>query len=333
MLAGDVGLNPSPQSADISSPTESFNDYMNVSVFEKNFSLIHYTVQSLLNKTDQIQMELSHFDIIALSETWLSPTTDDNDIKLINNQHPFRKDRQKNNYGGVIVYVHDNIPCKKRQDLEFQGLESIWLELKLKSKTILFGIFYRPPNSSNEILEKIDDSIDLALDNDVSDVTITDDFNLSFLDSASRNKLLSIVNQYSLCQITDEPTHFTETSSSIIDLFFTRNPDNVIVSGVGEAFLDQNIRYHYPVYAVFKFDKPKHHCYKRKIWKYDNGDYERLKQLIHDFDWQSLKDHNINMYVENFTNKFLELCEMTIPNKFITIRPTVVQRSCSKINT
>ena len=69
MLAGDVELNPGPQSADISSSTESFNDYMNVSVFEKNFSLVHFNVQSLLNKTDQIQMELSHFDIIAVSET------------------------------------------------------------------------------------------------------------------------------------------------------------------------------------------------------------------------------------------------------------------------
>ena len=101
------------------------------------------------------------------------------------------------------------------------------------------------------------------MDNDVSDVIITGDFNLSFLDSASRNKLLSVVNQYSLCQIIDEPTHFTETSSSITDLFFTRN-QNVIVSGVGDAFLDQNIRYHCPDFAVFKFDKPKHHCYKKE---------------------------------------------------------------------
>ena len=44
LLAGDVELNPGPQSADISSSTESFNDYMNVSVFEKNFSLVHYNV-------------------------------------------------------------------------------------------------------------------------------------------------------------------------------------------------------------------------------------------------------------------------------------------------
>ena len=202
MLAGDVELNPGPQSADISSSTESFNDYMNVSVFEKNFSLVHYNVQSLLNKTDQIQMELCHFDIIALSETWLSPTTEDNDIKLINCQHPFRKDRQTNNYDGVIVYFRDNIPCKRRQDLEFQGLEWIWLELKLKSKTILFDIFYRPPNSSNEILETIDDSVGLALDNDF---IITGDLNLSFLEVAT-NYYQSLISTPSVRLLTNPRT-------------------------------------------------------------------------------------------------------------------------------
>ena len=84
MLAGDVELNPGPQSAGISSSTESFNGYMNDSVFEKNFSLVHYNVQSLLNKIDQIQMELSHFDITALSETWLSPTPDDSAAQILN---------------------------------------------------------------------------------------------------------------------------------------------------------------------------------------------------------------------------------------------------------
>ena len=102
------------------------------------------------------------------------------------------------------------------------------------------------------------------MDNDVTDVIVTGDFNLNFLDSASRNKLSAIVNQYSVRQIIDEPTHFTETSSSIIEFFFTRNPDNVIVSGVGEAFLDQNIRYHCPVYAVFKFVNPSIIVTKRK---------------------------------------------------------------------
>ena len=146
LLSGDVELNPGPLSADLSSSTDSSFSYMNVSVFENNFSLVHYNVQSLLHKIGQIELELSNFDVIALSETWLSPAIKDDDIKLANFQDPFRKDRHINNYGGVIVYVRENIPCKRRRDLELQGLESIWLELKLKSKVVLFGLFYRSPN-------------------------------------------------------------------------------------------------------------------------------------------------------------------------------------------
>ena len=277
-------------------------------------------MQSLLNKIDLLQVELSHFDVIALSETWSFQSIDDTDLKLLNYQSPFRKDRQTNNYGGVIVYVRDNIPCKRRPDLEVQGLESLWLELRLKSKVVLFGTFYRPPNSSNEILDKIEESIDLALDHDVADVVVTGDFNLNFLDNANRARIMSVFDQYSLYQLINEPTHYTETSSTLIDLLFTRNPE--IISGVGEAFLDQNLRYHCPTYAVFNFDKPKYQCYKRKIWKYDDGDYGQLRQLIQEFNWQSLKNDDINVYAENVTNKILELCELAIPNKTITVRPS-----------
>ena len=128
----------------------------------------------------------------------------------------------------------------------------IWLELKLKSKVILFRLFYRPPDSNNHILEKIDQSIDQAIDAAVSDVIFTGDFNFNLMDYASRNKLLSVTNQYLLHQIIDEPTHFTEKSSSLIDLIFTSNPETVILSGVGEAFFNQNIKYHCPIYSVFK---------------------------------------------------------------------------------
>ena len=267
-LAGDIELNPGPYSPDTSLSSDSSGSHMDVSVFESNFSVVHYNVQSLLNKIDLLQVELSHFDVIAFSETWLSQSIDDTDLKLLNYQSPFRKNRQTNNYGGVIVYVRDNIPCKGRPDLEVQGLESLWLELRLKSKVVQFGTFYRPPNSSNEILDKIEESIDLALDNDVADVIVTGDFFLNFIDNANRAKIMSVFDQHSLYQLINEPTHYTETSSTLIDLLFTRNPENIIISGVGETFLDQNLRYHCPTYAVFNFDKPKYLCYKRKIWLY-----------------------------------------------------------------
>ena len=54
-----------------------------------------------------------------------------------------------------------------------------------------------------------------------------------------------------------------------------------MITGVGEAFLDQTVRYHCPVFVVFRFSKYKQPCFKRKIWKYESGDYDLLNQLIY----------------------------------------------------
>ena len=77
----------------------------------------------------------------------ICPFKDDN-VFFQNYQKPFRKDRPDNAYGGVIIYVKNNIPCKRRTDLEVDGVESVWLEIRLKNKTVLLGKFYRAPNSS-----------------------------------------------------------------------------------------------------------------------------------------------------------------------------------------
>ena len=60
---------------------------------------------------------------------------------------PERKDRVDDRYGGVILYVKEGIRYKRRDDLEIKGIESIWVEVANKHKRILFGVFYRPPNS------------------------------------------------------------------------------------------------------------------------------------------------------------------------------------------
>ena len=129
--------------------------------------IVHYNIQSLVGKLDQIQIELSHFDVIALSESWLSDNVGADEILFQNYQRSFRKDRVENFYGGVIIYVKENITCKRRLDLEIDGLECIWLEIKLKNKTILLSLVYRPPNSPAQTLADIENSIDLAYDTNI----------------------------------------------------------------------------------------------------------------------------------------------------------------------
>ena len=115
ILSGDVETNPGPDSVDLSSFCSSCSIDTNLSLFEQNFSVVHYNVQSLLAKVDQLQMELSHFDVIAFSETWLSPDIQDDKIMFPNYQKPFRKDRPDDAYGGVIIYVKNIYPVSVEQ--------------------------------------------------------------------------------------------------------------------------------------------------------------------------------------------------------------------------
>ena len=228
LLAGDLSenLGPDTESASLSL---SLNDSIDSSLFENHFSVFHYNVHSLLNKVDQSQVELSYIDVVALSKTWLNPNIKNEDISFHNYQTPFRKDQSHYNYGGFIVNVKDNISCKRRFDLEIGRIECIWLEIKLKSKSILFGLFYRPLISPDSVLDDIESSI--AFDTNISNIIITGDFKVNCLIKSSRRKINSDFQLYNLTQLIQEPTHthdFTESSSSLIDLLST-NVDSIQV--------------------------------------------------------------------------------------------------------
>ena len=97
------------------------------------------------------------------------------------------------------------------------------------------------------------------------------DFNLDATTPNTLRKIESICSQFSMNQLIVEPTHYTERSSTIIDLFFVIKNDNVVLSGVGDPFLQQNIRYHCPIYVILKFAKPRKSSFERHIWYYDKG--------------------------------------------------------------
>ena len=91
-----------------------------------------------------------------------------------------------------------------------------------------------------------------------------------------------------------EPTHFTEHSSSIINLTFASYKNNILLSGVGDPFLDQNVRYHCPIYFVLNFYKKNiAPAFYRHIRLFDRGDYQSLYRDICETDWESLKINQI----------------------------------------
>ena len=99
-----------------------------------------------------------------------------------------------------MLYVKEGIHYKRRDDLEIRGIESIWIEVANRHKHILFGLFYRPPNSDINYYLDIENSLHLAFDTDISDIIITGDLNLNILSPLTSRKIEAICSQFSLHQ-------------------------------------------------------------------------------------------------------------------------------------
>ena len=69
------------------------------------------------------------------------------------------------------------------------------------------------------------------------------------LNSQTKKKIDSLCTQFSLHQLLTDPSHFTEHSSSLLDLILVSNKEHLILHGVGDPFLDQQLRYHCPIYG------------------------------------------------------------------------------------
>lgn len=328
LCCGDVQPNPGPLSASsLSSLSDSStssstmsNNIFNFLDISHNLSFVHYNVQSILTKLDTLYTELFEFDILAFSETWLGPQIDTNDLLLQSYNKPERKDRVGDNHGGVMVYVKNGIYYKRRHDLEIRGIEAIWIELANNHKHVLFGLFYRPPNSNVNYLSSIEDSIALATDTGIPDIIVSGDFNLDILSPQTARKVESLCLQFSLYQLIDSATHFTEHSVSLIDIILVSNKNHVILSGVGEPFLGQQLRYHCPVYGIFKFSKPKAYSFTRSVWYYERGNYDLLHDRASEVLWDSLQSNDIDIFATNIHTAIVDIARECIPNKQIRVK-------------
>jgi hypothetical protein len=85
-----------------------------------------------------------------------------------------------------MIYVKDYIHYKRRDDLEINGTECIWIEIVFffSNKHISIGVYYRPPTIDNAHHAMILDSMELAIDTGIGNIFIMGDLNLNVAQSA-----------------------------------------------------------------------------------------------------------------------------------------------------
>ena len=117
-----------------------------------------------------------------------------------------RRDRNRNG-GGIIVYVKKNIMFKVREELLDNDLEMLVQIERQKQKPLLVCVWYRPPNSSDCLFDKINNVFD-KIETLNLEVIFLGDLNC---DVSSKNpnahtkRLLEFAENYHLTQLIDKP--------------------------------------------------------------------------------------------------------------------------------
>ena len=190
------------------------------------FRICHCNIHSPLGKVSELGVMVvqQNLDIICVTKSWLENSISDGMVQLDGYLPPFRKDRDVR-YGGVAVYVSNNISVSKVPELEQHDIECIWLLITLKGTKLLLGTFYRAPGANAKVhyfLSSFSDMIDKVTRHKPSTVIITGDFNdrcHTWHDNHDHSKLG--------LQVIDKPTRH----SNLLDLMITDCPAFVRDSG------------------------------------------------------------------------------------------------------
>ena len=122
------------------------------------------------------------------------------------------------------MYLRDSISFSERNDLILDSLEMICVQTKkLRSKSFLVCIWYRPPNSNIGLMADFE-SFRHNCDAGNHELLIMADLNCDFQKSpmdSSTKRLQLLSSLYQLDQLISEPTRVTGTSATMIDLIFS----------------------------------------------------------------------------------------------------------------
>ena len=319
MLSGDVHPNPGPNS-NVSYESYSSDDSQ---YYGNNLSIVHINVQSLLPKLEILEAEMQQYDKLVFTESWISPNISNEDIKITNFNAPYRNDRVERLAGGVAIYVKDGLQSQNRPDLISGNVEAVCIEVSFKNNKCLISGFYRPPNTGTNYWDLIEAMFDNTSNSPVKELIILGDFNCDMISSGT-NKITYPASSYNLTQIIDEPTHYTEDSSSTIDLVLVNKLEDVLYSGVSSPFIPNLVvRYHCPTVFYLKHRKIVRKTFRRHIWLYDKGDYVTVRNKLNSIGWDGiLATDDIIKCAEQFSDSIMLAARDSIPNKTVIFRPS-----------
>ena len=226
----------------------------------ETFSMMHLNIRSIqsnLSKLGQYVANLNtNFDIIGISETWLSDLNQNTyQLDGYNHESLVKPDRT---HGGVSMFISSLIPYRVLNEIciVVKDIECLFIEIELNGFKIYIGTIYRTPDSDvrifcdhlMNILEK------LKLRN--QPCYLMGDYNIDLLKHGTHNptsEFLDPMFSNSFIPLVNKPTRITSNSATLIDNIFTNEykNENKYMTGI----LITDISDHYPIFHIVQCQK------------------------------------------------------------------------------
>jgi hypothetical protein len=264
LLGNDISENPGP--------------------FDNEISIFHLNIRNIRHKLDYVEALALGSSIVCITESHLDDTVLSRDIQIQGyHDNILRKDRNCFG-GGVLVYISKTLKVKRRDDLEFENSEMIWVEIEFPNYKVLFCVVYRSPGATQSLWQNFEYSIEEAF-NYTTNVIITGDLNIDLL-VENNNSLSNIINVFYLQNVLHEPTRINQNTGNgtLLDPVLISADCNVTFSEVIDVCREKSD--HNATKSSLQIPNYLQKTYQRTIWMYKNADFEKVNKLIRQFNWE-----------------------------------------------
>lgn len=120
--------------------------------------------------------------------------------------------------GGVGAYIKNEVPYTRREDLEKDGLELIWLEIAFKNcRSFIIGVLYRPLTAHKHFTKSLRDVLNIiTLEN--KETILLGDINCDYLKDNDHRDIKDLFITQGYKQLFNKATRITESSETLIDV-------------------------------------------------------------------------------------------------------------------
>ena len=266
--------------------------------------------------------------VLVLTESKCDQSIPDFLLTIPSFHPPLRRDRTRHG-GGVLCYISDNLTFRQRTEMQHVNYEHVFVDVYVNKQVYAVNALYRPSTQQSAedhavFLSTMEEILFQMQDHPADVKVFSSDMNFGNifckqplldpkpLDSSAPE----LFQSFGYTQLLDIPTRTTETTTSLIDLIFVDNLDNMTGHGTIPKVAD-----HDGTFVTFHCNTIKTKLRKKIIYDYTNINHQDLKDYIKSINFDNLIfSKPLTQQTEILTQFLVEAFAKFVPTKEVTIR-------------